>query len=239
MKSIWAVLALVLIGGAVAMLWPTREASKGEEKLVLAADLSADAGLRSKVTAAAALNSTATFTSTITLAHETAPARIDRQADGSTLLDGRFSILGSGSENDPFRIGWPLLISASETIDTTPVKSTGGNNAVRITPPKRVDFLNGQWVQVNGFLAPPLWGEQTSELLVMKNRWDGCCIGLPPTAFDCIEATLRAPVKLGQKHSISFGTLRGQLKVEPFVAGGFLIGLYRLEDAMIVTDYPN
>ena len=97
--------------------------------------------------------------------------------------------------------------------------------------PPRIDFLNGQWVQISGFLAPPLWGVQTRELLVMKNRWDGCCIGLPPTPFDCIEAELATPIKLGSQHTISFGVIRGRLVVSPFKAGGFLIGLYRLEGA--------
>jgi hypothetical protein len=151
-----------------------------------------------------------------------AQARIDRQPDGTLLLDGRFTLTGSGSEQDPFVIGWPLLFSANETIDA---------KADRLAVPPRIDFLNGQWVQISGFLAPPLWGVQTRELLVMKNRWDGCCIGLPPTPFDCIEAELATPVQLGAQHTISFGVIRGRLVVSPFKAGGFLIGLYRLESA--------
>jgi len=39
------------------------------------------------------------------------------------------------------------------------------------------------------------------------------------------------PIKLGAQHSISFGVIRGRLVVSPFKAGGFLIGLYRLESA--------
>jgi hypothetical protein len=140
------------------------------------------------------------------------------------LIDGRFTVTGSGSEQDPLVIPWALLASAAETIDAA---------AGQLAPPAHIGFLNGQWVQISGFLAPPLWGEQTRELLVMKNRWDGCCIGLPPTPFDCIEAVLTEPVKLGARHSISFGTVRGRLVVEPFRAGAFLIGLYRLEGARV------
>ncbi|NBV63301.1 MAG: hypothetical protein EBR71_02290, partial [Planctomycetes bacterium] len=124
------------------------------------------------------------------------------EPDGTLLLDGRFTLTGSGSEQDPFVIGWPLLFSANETIDA---------KADRLAVPPRIDFLNGQWVQISGFLAPPLWGVQTKELLVMKNRWDGCCIGLPPTPFDCIEAELATPIKLGAQHTISFGVIRGRL----------------------------
>jgi hypothetical protein len=148
----------------------------------------------------------------------------ERLPDGTLRLDGRFIVSGSGSEQDPLVLSWPLLASASEAIDA----SRG-----RTVAPPHIGFLNGQWVQISAFLAPPLWGERTSELLVMKNRWDGCCIGLPPTPFDCIEAALAAPITLGAKHSISFGTVRGRLVVEPFAAGAFLIGLYRLEDASV------
>ena len=133
-------------------------------------------------------------------------------------------VTGAGTEQDPFVISWPLVFSASKTIDA----ATGA-----MTAPGHIDFLNGQWVQISGYLAPPLWGEQTSELLVMKNRWDGCCIGLPPTPFDCIEASLAVPLRLGAQHTISFGTVRGRLVVEPFKAGAFLLGLYRLQDASI------
>ncbi len=31
---------------------------------------------------------------------------------------------------------------------------------------------------------------EAKELMVMLNKWDGCCVGLPPTPFDSIEAAL-------------------------------------------------
>jgi len=74
---------------------------------------------------------------------------------------------------------------------------------------------------------------------VLLNRWDGCCIGLPPTPFDCIEAQLSAPMKLGAAHTISYGTIRGKFIVEPFKAGTFLIGLYRLEEAQTDDTKPR
>jgi hypothetical protein len=35
------------------------------------------------------------------------------------------------------------------------------------------------------------------------------------------------------KHLFRFGTITGRLEVEPFVAGTFLLGLYRLQDAVL------
>jgi hypothetical protein len=35
------------------------------------------------------------------------------------------------------------------------------------------------------------------------------------------------------QHLFRFGTIRGRLSIEPFVAGTFLLGLYRLEDAVM------
>ncbi|MFM7806937.1 MAG: hypothetical protein ACKPEA_03270 [Planctomycetota bacterium] len=201
MKWPWAVLIAVLVAGVAALVWPA------SEDPVTPPEPEAP---RPQAPASAESRSPS--------------ARIERKPDGTIELDGRFMVTGSGTEQDPFVISWPLVFSASETIDAA---------AGKLAAPAHIDFLNGQWVQLSGYLAPPLWGEQTSELLVMKNRWDGCCIGLPPTPFDCIEASLAAPLKLVAQHTISFGTVRGRLMVEPFKAGAFLLGLYRLQDASI------
>ena len=218
MRWIWALLIGVVAAGGIAALWTgpaqvTAETDRGERVVRPAATTAlprppapeSPAGLPSPSPTSVPLG---------------------RRPDGSMLVDGRLTVTGSGSEQDPLVISWPLLASAMETMDAA---------AGRLKPPPHIAFLNGQWVQISGFLAPPLWGEQTRELLVMKNRWDGCCIGLPPTPFDCIEAVLTEPVKLGARHSISFGTVRGRLVVEPFSAGSFLIGLYRLESAVNTT----
>jgi hypothetical protein len=230
MRWIWLLLTSVVLAGFAAAVWPAGDGPDGSRvvdrppteampppavEAIPTPGAPADRSQRSLDGRVAAAPSTTT-----------SPARVERKPDGSLLLDGRFVVTGSGSEQDPFVVSWPLLSSASEAIDAP---------AGRLAAPPHIAFLAGQWVQISGFLAPPLWGEQTRELLVMKNRWDGCCIGLPPTPFDCIEATLTDPVKLGARHSISFGTVRGRLVVEPFVAGSFLIGLYRLESAVNTT----
>jgi hypothetical protein len=228
-KGVWALLAVVVIAGALALLWPSGSATVvvAEQPAPTVAPavvqpVKPAANVQSPAAKVEPAAPTPTTKQPEATPQPTAQARIDRQPDGTLLLDGRFTLTGSGSEQDPFVIGWPLLFSANETIDA---------KADRLTVPPRIDFLNGQWVQISGFLAPPLWGVQTKELLVMKNRWDGCCIGLPPTPFDCIEAELATPIKLGAQHTISFGVIRGRLVVSPFKAGGFLIGLYRLESA--------
>ena len=43
----------------------------------------------------------------------------------------------------------------------------------------------------------------------------------------------------GTQHTISFGVIRGRLMVSPFKAGGFLIGLYRLDSAQLADMKPH
>lgn len=226
MKWVWATIAMVVVAGAAAVLWPdaATSATKPEASPSPPAATPPDGEQAPASAQAAARNPEPSRAGTPDVAAVGAPFQPERLPDGTLRLDGRFIVPGSGSEQDPFVLSWPLLMSVSDTIDAS---------AGRLVPPPHIAFLSGQWVQISAFLAPPLWGERTSELLVMKNRWDGCCIGLPPTPFDCVEATLATPVALGAKHSISFGTVRGRLVVEPFTAGSFLIGLYRLEAAQI------
>ena len=153
-----------------------------------------------------------------------APAAVVRLDSRTLRLDGRFDVHGSGSKEDPYRIGWSLLTSGAEGFDPRFPEQT---------LPARIDLLAGNWIQIDGFLAAPLVAESTSELLVMLDRWDGCCIGLPPTPFDSIEASLPTPIAWRGQHLIRFGTVRGRLEVDPFVAGGLLMGLYRLEETSV------
>lgn len=239
MKLFISILALALIAGAAALLWPQSQ-SKFNAEFSLNEDAQVQnntTGQTARITTAEhstttsktvpATKSSVTNSNTIVaatpIAHTASkPATITHGNNNQLEIDGRYTILGSGTELDPYRITWDLLKSAYETIDL---------NGSRVTPPKRLEMLNGTYVQISGYLAPPLWGQETKELLVMFNRWDGCCVGLPPTPFDCIEAQLATPMKLGAAHTISYGTIRGKFIVEPFKAGTFLIGLYRLEEA--------
>ena len=155
------------------------------------------------------------------------PSDIVRRVDDRTVeLDGRFRVAGNGSANDPYRISWELLTSSSAFIDPAQAATT---------PPPWVRLLDGTYIELSGYYSTALRVPVATNLLLTLNRWDGCCIGLPPTPFDAIDVTMRAPLPLEGAHLIRFGTFRGRLGVSVFEIGGFLLGLYRLEDATFET----
>ena len=151
-------------------------------------------------------------------------AKVERIDDRTVRLDGQYTIRGSGTESDPYQVTWELLGSAASTVDA----ATG-----RFVVPGRIADLRGAWIRISGYWAPPLLVFEAKEAMVMLNKWDGCCIGLPPTPFDSIEATFARPMPVQGQHLFRFGTIKGRLSIEPFVAGTFLLGLYRLEDAVM------
>lgn len=155
-----------------------------------------------------------------------AAARIERLDDRTIRVDGRFTVRGSGTEADPYLISWELLGSSMDGVDVA---------AGRYEIPGRIADLRGAWVRISGYWAPPLQVTEAREAMVMLNKWDGCCIGLPPTPFDSVEASFAQPLAVKGKHLFRFGTFKGRLTVEPFVAGTFLLGLYRLQDAVLET----
>jgi len=155
------------------------------------------------------------------------PNEVVRRVDDRTLeLDGRFRITGNGTADDPYRVSWELLTSAGASIDA-------GRNA--LTPPPWVRLVDGTYIEISGYYSTAVRVTLAKHLLLTLNRWDGCCIGLPPTPFDAVDMTMRAPLSMQGLHIFRFGTFRGRLVVEPFEAGGFLLGLYRLEDATFET----
>lgn len=152
-------------------------------------------------------------------------ATFTKQADGSLLIDEKYTVTGSGTKEDPYRLPWSLLVSAARVYEPRE-----GRNEL----PERVTFLNGKWVQMDGFIAFPLMAESSDELLFMLNQWDGCCIGVPPSPFDAVEVTLVAPVKMeGGINIFNYGTITGKLKVDPYVVNNWLVGLYLMEDAQL------
>lgn len=154
------------------------------------------------------------------------PAEITRRIDARTLeLDGRFRVIGNGSPDDPYRISWELLTSASTFID--PAQKA-------LTPPPWVRALEGSYIEISAYYSTAVRVPSTKHLLLTFNRWDGCCIGLPPTAFDAIDTTLATALDMRGEHLFRYGTFRGRLVVDPFLAGAYLLGLYRLEDASFV-----
>ena len=154
------------------------------------------------------------------------PKRVEvERLDGRSIrLDDRFVLRGNGTERDPFTISWELLASARETIDAAEGE---------LDPPPHIELLDGAWVRIDGYYSTPLATEEVHEVLLTLNQWDGCCIGLPPTPFDCVETDLRKPINMRSKHLVRFGTVTGRMSVQPFAIGNWLMGLYRLDNATV------
>lgn len=153
------------------------------------------------------------------------PNDVVRRIDDRTLeLDWRFRIVGNGRVDDPYRISWELLTSSNSYVDAA-VKA--------LTPPPWVRALDGTYIEISGYYSTAVRVSAAKNLLLTLNRWDGCCIGLPPTPFDAVDMDMRAPVMMQGLHLFRFGTFRGRLVVSPFETGGFLLGLYRLEDTTL------
>jgi hypothetical protein len=151
-----------------------------------------------------------------------------RIIDARTIrLDDRFDVFGRGTSDEPFRIAWPILEATMDSID---------GRAGKLDVPAWIEPLNGAWIELSGYFAPVAQAEETDELLFTMNRWDGCCIGLPPTVFDSIALRLDRTISLTGQHLIRFGTVRGQLHIEPFAVGGMMLGLYRLEHGTITSN---
>lgn len=150
-------------------------------------------------------------------------ARID---DRTLELDGRFRVIGNGSPDDPYRVSWELLTSAAPYIDAA---------QKALTPPPWVRVLDGTTIEISGYYSTAVRVTMARNLLLTLNRWDGCCIGLPPTPFDAIDMTMRQPMSMQGLHLFRFGTFRGRLTIAPFETAGFLLGLYKLEDTTFET----
>ena len=150
-----------------------------------------------------------------------------RQPDGSILADGKFRIEGDGTREKPYRVSWECLASAGQTFQPR-LKE----NAI----PQRVAMLDGAWIRIDGYFAIPLMLQESAEILVMLNQWDGCCIGVPPTPYDALEAKLVEPIKTNRRHAFNFGTVTGRLKVDPLLVENWLVGLYQLEEATLTQE---
>ncbi|MGQ0627126.1 MAG: hypothetical protein ACT4PL_03390 [Phycisphaerales bacterium] len=155
------------------------------------------------------------------------PARtVEKSESGALRIDGRFVVKGAGSKEQPFAPSWDLLISAQEVY-----KPRSGLKKL----PERVTFLHEQQVRITGFVAFPITSNNPKECLVMLNQWDGCCIGVPPTAFDAIEVRLSKAATDTQRLAVH-GVLEGRLRVDPYEDGGWVLGLYMMEDATFTPD---
>ena len=154
---------------------------------------------------------------------EVLPGLLIEDEDGSIVADEEFRIRGKGTSEEPYLFNWDLLASAAE--EYRPTLNKRGI-------PQRVAALNGKWVEIEGYVAFPL-PQDTTEMIVMLNQWDGCCIGIPPTPYDAVEVKLTAPVAPGQRHALRYGTVKGILTVEPYLIENWLVGLYLMDDATV------
>ena len=235
MRAVWIIAATVLVLAAIAAAWWPRAGTPSVDVPVRPAEIALVCPLPpavdpvapvATVTAVAApappIDTTTTTTAPkVTVGAKAVVERIDHQ---TVRIDGKYMVRGSGSESDPYQITWELLTSAARTVDAS--KSI-------YEVPGRIADLRGAWVQISGYWAPPLQVFQTKEAMFMLNKWDGCCIGLPPTPFDSIEATFAKPFAVRGQHLYRYGTIKGRLEIEPFAAGMFLLGFYRLHDAVM------
>ena len=232
MRAVWIIAATLLVLAAIAAAWWPRAGTPSVDVPVRPAEVAlvcpqppvidpAAVADPVAVVAPPAVTTTATTAPKVTVGAKAAIERIDHQ---TVRIDGKYLVRGSGSESDPYQISWELLTSAARTVDAS--KSI-------YEVPGRIADLRGAWVQISGYWAPPLQVFQTKEAMFMLNKWDGCCIGLPPTPFDSIEATFTKPFAVQGQHLYRYGTIKGRLEIEPFAAGMFLLGFYRLHDAVM------
>lgn len=156
-----------------------------------------------------------------------ARGELTRRPDGSILADGKWPIGGDGSPERPYEITWDLLLSAKETYQP---------RLGEFVIPQRIALLDGAHVRISGYVAFPIVASEADECLLMLNQWDGCCIGVPPSPYDGIEARLIRSQDNSRKHLFLYGTLTGVFRVDPFVQGKWLVGLYTMSDADLVTD---
>jgi len=242
MRAVWIIAATVLVLAAIAAAWWPRAGTSSVDVVARPAEVAlvcpqppvtdpVVAPVATPVAAPIAAPIAALALPVVTTTTTTAPkvtvgakATIERIDHQTVRIDGKYLVRGSGSESDPYQITWELLTSAARTVDAS--KSI-------YEVPGRLADLRGAWVQISGYWAPPLQVFQTKEAMFMLNKWDGCCIGLPPTPFDSIEATFAKPFAVQGQHLYRYGTIKGRLEIEPFAAGMFLLGFYRMHDAVM------
>lgn len=152
---------------------------------------------------------------------ETESPKLESRPDGSQKIDDRFIITGEGTKEDPYVVSWEHLVSIQESFDPSQKKDK---------IPSRLHYIDNKYVKISGYICFPLYVPQPKELLAMLNQWDGCCIGVPPTAYDAIEVQLRRKVDEETRFAVH-GSIVGKFQVKPYVTGNWLVGLYLMTDA--------
>ncbi|MBL9140730.1 MAG: cell envelope integrity protein TolA, partial [Phycisphaerae bacterium] len=109
-----------------------------------------------------------TINDAVVVAGNIVPKKDAATGEEYLLADGKYEIRGQGTKDNPYRVSWECLASASKTY-------LPRLNEHEI--PQRIALLNGHWLRIDGFLAFPLMLSESKELMIMLNQWDGCCIG--------------------------------------------------------------
>lgn len=148
-------------------------------------------------------------------------AKVIRKPDGSLWIDDRYRVTGKGTEDDPFKLPWELMTSTKDSYNP---------QLGLMKMPQRVVMFDGKHVKLTGFTAFPLSAQTPKEMLVMLNQWDGCCIGVPPTAYDAVEVRLAKAGTAEDKLNVH-GSVTGVFQVDPYESNGWLMGLYLMNDA--------
>ena len=160
-------------------------------------------------------------------ATEEAPAVVNltiTETDEGTLQIGdKFTITGKGTKDEPYLVPWDFLVA---------IRQAYSPREGRKDIPEHFAFFDGKYISIAGYLQFPLASPEPTECLVMLNQWDGCCIGVPPTPYDAIEVALSTPATQAQKFAVE-GRIVGKLKIDPYLVGNWLIGLYLLNDAAV------
>lgn len=157
---------------------------------------------------------------------DAAPAiSVEHREDGRIVIDGRFVVTGKGTGEEPFVLPWDLLVSVERVYNPREGQRT---------LPAWLELFDGKVVAVRGFLLLPVMADEVTELLLMRNQWDGCCIGIPPTAYDAVEVKLATEARMSSL-DITHGDIVGTFDVDPYLSGNWLIGLYLIEDARVVA----
>lgn len=149
---------------------------------------------------------------------------METRDDGTILVDESFVIKGAGTDDDPYVVTWELLTSAAQFY-----RPRLGQEEL----PSWVQTLEGKRVAIEGYVALPFMANESDELLVMLNQWDGCCIGVPPTPYDAIEVSLTEAIDAFALHASPTARVTGTFKSDPYVVNGWLIGLYLMDDAKV------
>ncbi len=159
---------------------------------------------------------------------ENEPAEDESAPSYELLGNGSFRVLGTntvvkgaGSAVNPFVLDWDTLRSVENSYN--PKK---GQDQL----PDWLNLLDQKHVQIEGNTLVPVIATTTRELLVMKNPWDGCCIGIPPSPYDAIEVILDHDVDFGNS-AVGFGQVEGVFYLDPYVVDGWVLGLFIIEDA--------